>query len=135
MKTGVILRAVLVGCLAGGSQPLIVQASAQNKPPRPSVCEDALAMLENAALEAREDKESFIIVVARVGDGEKSRSLNLKRLRSAIPYLESRAGNKIVAASGEKLRGYGRLELYVSGKLLYVIAFPKNRLIDCSGLY
>ena len=92
-------------------------------------------MLENAALEAREDKESFIIVVARVGDGEKSRSLNLKRLRSAIPYLESRAGNKIVAASGEKLRGYGRLELYVSGKLLYVIAFPKNRLIDCSGLY
>ncbi|HYX71521.1 MAG TPA: hypothetical protein VE732_02015 [Nitrososphaera sp.] len=103
-------------------------------PTRPNNCEDALALLETAALDARKDKESYIIVIARLGDGEKSQSLNRRRVGSAIPYLGSRAGNKIVAASGEKVSGYGRLELYVRGRLVYVIAFPRNRLIDCSGL-
>ena len=134
MKMRLILGLVLILCMTEISQPPAAQTNVKGGQARPNVCEDALALLEMAALEARKDKESYIIAVARLGDGEKSQSLNVKRLKSALPYLESRAGNKIVAASGEKVSGYGRLELYVSGRLLYVIAFPRNRLIDCSGL-
>jgi hypothetical protein len=131
MRLRMLLGAILAVCMGVVSHPVFAQA---DEPARPNVCEDALALLETAAVDARKDKVGYIIVVARLGNGEKSQSLNQKRLKSALPYLESRAGNKVVAASGEKVSGYGRLELYVSGRLLYVIAFPKNRLIDCSGI-
>ena len=128
-----MLGVMLAVCIAFTSQPLAAQRN-NNRRARPHSCDDALARLDNAALDAREDSESYIIVLARLGDGEKLQSLNRRRLDSAIPHLESKAGNKIVAASGDRVRGYGRLELYVRGKLLYFIAFPRNRLIDCSGL-
>jgi len=85
-------------------------------------------------LEARKDKGSNIIVVARFGDGEKFQSLNQRRLKDVVSYLKTKAENKIVAASGERIKGYGRLEFYVSGKLLYVIAYPRQGIIDCRDI-
>ena len=97
-------------------------------------CEDALALLDNTALEARKDSQTSIIVIARLGPGERSRSLNGKRLTPVMDYLRSKAANPLVGASGERMKGYGRIEFYVAGKLFYVLAYRKNRLIDCGGM-
>jgi hypothetical protein len=97
-------------------------------------CEDALALLDNTALEARKDSQTSVIVIARLGTGERSRSLNGRRLAPVMDYLRRKAANPLVGAAGGRVRGYGRIELYVAGKLFYVLAYRRNRLIDCSGI-
>ena len=107
---------------------------AQNASATPNNCEDALLHLDVTALEARKEREGYIIVIARLGDGEKSQRLSQRRLKAATDYLRSKARNKVVAAHGERLKGFGRLELYVGGRLLYSLAYPRNGIIDCRGL-
>jgi hypothetical protein len=120
--------------ISGLNQPSTAQSNPWVNPTRPNNCEDALALLDETALEARKNKESNIIVVARLGDGEKFQSLNRRRLKDVVEYLKGKAENMIVAASGERVKGYGRLEFYVSGKLLYVIAYPRRGIIDCRDI-
>jgi hypothetical protein len=100
----------------------------------PTNCETALMWLDAAMTEAQKDKEGYIIFVARLGDSEKSPALNQKRLRAAKDYIVERAANKIVTAYGERIKGHGRLEIYVGGKMLYFLTFPRNGQISCRGL-
>lgn len=95
-------------------------------------CEDALAQLDISALEARKDPQTSIIVIARLGAGERPQTLNDKRLVPMLGYLRGKASNSVIGASGERVKGYGRIEVYVAGKLFYVQAYRKNRLIDCN---
>jgi hypothetical protein len=108
---------------------------AQDNQSRPNNCEDAMHHLDMAAVEASKDEESHLIVIARLGNGERSPRLSRQRAGWAEAYLINRRGfNKVVTASGGRVKGYGRVELYVSGRLLYVLLHPKNKYIDCSGL-
>jgi hypothetical protein len=86
-------------------------------------------------VEAREKGEGYIIAIARLGDGEFSPTLARRRLGFARDYLINRRGyEKIVTAVGERVRGYGLVELYVAGELLYVLRYPKSGHISCGGL-
>jgi hypothetical protein len=40
-----------------------------------------------------------------------------------MDYLRRKAANTLVSASGGRANGYGRIELFVAGKLLYVLAY------------
>lgn len=66
-------------------------------------------------------KEGLIILVARLGDGEKLRSLNNRRLHNALVYLNEfllRPMSTIIVTQGERVTGRGRVEIYVGGKLI-----------------
>jgi len=40
-----------------------------------------------------------------------------------MDYLRRKAANTVVSASGGRAKGYGRIELFVAGKLLYVLPY------------
>jgi hypothetical protein len=96
--------------------------------PKPTNCENHIAVLEAAHHDA--GKEGLIIIIARQGAGENRRDLNRRRLYNAraylTEYLNLRASETIVTAEGERVKGYGRIEIYIGGKLYYVLALKRN---------
>lgn len=95
----------------------------------PTNCEDNISILSDAHHKAGDT--GLIIAVARLGDGEKSQSLNHRRLHNIRVYLTEfdwhRAPETIIIAEGERVKGYGRIELYVGGKLFSVLPIKRNR--------
>ncbi len=96
--------------------------------PKPTNCENHIAVLEAAHHDA--GKEGLIIVIARRGNNENRLGLNRRRLYNAraylTEYLRLRAPETIITAEGEPVNGYGRIELYVGGRLYYVLALRRN---------
>jgi hypothetical protein len=96
--------------------------------PKPTNCENHIAVLEAAHYDA--GKDGLIILIARLGNGDNKRELNQHRLHSAraylTEYLHARSPNTIVIAEGERVEGYGRIEVYVGGKLYSVLAIKAN---------
>ncbi len=75
-----------------------------------------------------------VILIARLGDKEVSGRLNRRRLQVARLYLHVGRGlepplkeEHIVTAEGERIRGTGRIEAYVRGKLFMIFVFKRNR--------
>src|SRR2546423_9088201 len=90
---------------------------------RPGNCNSNSAQLDRVRNEVWSgiEKGEVVIAIARLGKGEISRELNRRRLFSVQAYLTKRTAlpeKNIVVAEGERAEGYGRVELYVGGKLL-----------------
>lgn len=100
-----------------------VGVRAQARPGQPPAaggdfCESNIAYLDAAHSAAGED--GLIIAIARLGNGERNTTLNRRRLYNLRTYLEKfrrRDGKTIITAEGERVRGPGRVEIYVGGKL------------------
>jgi len=114
-------------------------ASSTNE--RPGNCNSNSAQLDRVRNEASAgiEKGEVIIAIARLGKGETSRELNGRRLYSVQAYLSKRAGlpeKAIVAGEGVRAEGYGRVELYVGGKLLNVLFAKRNEIlcVECCGI-
>jgi hypothetical protein len=93
---------------------------------RPINCEHNIARLDIAHDKAG---NGLIILIARLGDGEFNQEFNRRRLHSARKYLSAyavRAEEMIITAEGERVRGYGRVEIYVEGKLFDILAVRRN---------
>ena len=116
------------------SPTVVAQNKVVDVPITPNNCEDALAILDMTVIEGQKEKQSHYIVIARLGDGERAQRLNQRRLRAVMSYFRNKGESRVILASGERVKGLGRIELYVGGKLLYVIAYPKKGFIDCRGL-
>jgi Ni/Co efflux regulator RcnB len=69
-------------------------------------------------------KANVIIAIARLGKGELSQELNRRRLYAIRAYLTAMElpAQQLVTAQGEKVSGYGRIEVYIGGKLVDVFA-------------
>lgn len=95
---------------------------------QPANCETNIAVLEAANHAA--DKDGLIIMIARLGDDENRQDLNHRRLYNArtylTEYLNLRASETIVTAEGTRLKGYGRIEIYIGGKLYHILALKRN---------
>ncbi len=93
----------------------------------------------NAALEQTKE-DGVLIVVVRLGDSEASRELIRRRLYNLRQYFKERGSRlvteRIIFAEGERVKGYGRIEYYLGGKLYERLLFPKNGYIchSCCGL-
>ena len=117
-----------------------VPATTFLNPDAPQNCEENIASMEAlAALTLEQTKGGGVLVaVARLGDGEKSREFNRRRLYNVREFLKDRAGiqaEKIVAAEGETVRGRGRVEFYLGGKKVGSLLLARNRdlcLICCA---
>src|SRR5712692_1766568 len=102
----------LFGLLIAGS----LTVTAQDKATRQSLrvilnrCEGNNSDLAGANQMAQAD--GTIIAIARLGDGEKSRNLNRRRLHNVRAFLAEfwhRDPNTVVTAEGTRVEGYGRV--------------------------
>ncbi len=128
---------LVIGLLMSLASVEVIAQEGQNKPPvsypsptEPVNCEGVTAYVETAMVMAQEEGEnSYLIVIARLGDGERSRKLNLDRIKTVRGFMKGRRGKSIVA-EGERTKGYGRLELYVGGKQAFVLPLRRNGNVD-----
>ena len=101
---------------------------AQQQPTKPENCESDIAILDAASGQAGEN--GLMIVIARLGNGERDRNWNLRRLYNVRTYLTEWDGRRnpktVITAEGERVSGYGRIELYVGGKLFHTLLVRRN---------
>ncbi len=92
-------------------------------------CETIMAELDFIAIAANElGRVETVIIIARLGNGERSRSLIRLRLRQVADYLNRRLStDRIITAEGSRTHGLGQIEFYVGGKLHTVIKVKRNR--------
>lgn len=101
---------------------------------KPTNCEFHIATLDAASNQA--GKDGLLIAIARLGTGERRQDLNRRRLHNLRTYLvefDGRSPQMIITAEGEQVSGYGRVELYVGGKLFYVLMIRLNADLAVGG--
>jgi hypothetical protein len=90
--------------------------------------EHVKALLDDAAITARKDKA--IIIIARLGTGERSRKNIRHRLLITSAYLRDVRGvprDRIITAEGERVRGLGHVEIYVGGRLNILFKMKRDK--------
>lgn len=107
----------------------------------PTSCEENEARLDMILMqfEKQKDPDNVLIIIARLGKGEKSLETSRRRLHNAKEYLLIRPAspiiprNKIITAIGDRTSGFGRVELYFGGKLVDQLIVRKNGnlCVDC----
>jgi hypothetical protein len=104
--------------------------NAQSSTPAPTGCESNSSTLSASHQAASATgADSVIIAIAHLGDSERTRELNRRRLHNVRVFLTDfwkRAPYTVITAEAERVRGYGRVELYVGGRLFDVIAVGTN---------
>jgi hypothetical protein len=91
-------------------------------------CETTKSELDLLAQRAPQD--TLIIIIARLGTGEYSRTLNRRRLEGMREYLEMTRGvpkDRLIVAEGARVKGLGQVDFYVSGKLFLRFTVNRNR--------
>ncbi len=97
----------------------------------PTNCEINIIRMETVTKMAINElrQGSVIIAIARLGTGELSPGLNRRRLHNLRAYLtsyQSLSPAKVVSAEGLHVSGYGRVEIYVGGKLAEVLLIKRG---------
>lgn len=85
----------------------------------PNYCEPNRARLE--VIDGEAGRQALVIVIARLGSGERSSAWNHRRVHNVRVFLETFLGRDpktIVTAHGERVKGKGVVELYVGGALV-----------------
>ncbi len=98
----------------------------------PMECEGAASRLDFAVIDTKKLDGAYLIIIARLGTGETSGHLNQIRLAVAEEYVLRRGSDlKYVLAQGKRVKGLGRLELYVGGRLNEILPFKRNAKGHC----
>lgn len=117
--------ALFIVVLLLGVSAVVAQSNAEQEP---SSCETNITILSAAHQAA--GKDGLLIAIARLGDGERNRELNRRRLHNARTHISefanARPPETIVTAEGERVSGLGRVELYAGGKLFYSLLVPRD---------
>jgi hypothetical protein len=130
----VFVRSLVFGLLLANTSAILAQskstsANAQLPQIILGTCEDNISFLSNAHHLAGAD--GTIIAVARLGDGESNRELSSRRLHNVRVYLTDfgwhRQATTVITAEGERIKGYGRVELYVKGVPFAVLEVKRNQ--------
>ncbi len=108
------------------------QANVFLNPNAPQNCEQNIVSMEVLATMTLEQTKDIgvLVAVARLGDGERSREFNRRRLYNVREFLKDRASiqaEKIVVAEGEQVRGLGRVEFYLGGKMVGRLLLARNK--------
>jgi hypothetical protein len=120
---------LLVGVSVGAAQNRTAPADSPLPQTILGTCEDNISFLSNAHHLAGAD--GTIITIARLSNGERSREMNRRRLHNVRIFLTEfgwhRAPETVITAEGERVSGYGRVELYVRGRLFAVLEVRRNQ--------
>ena len=109
--------------------------------PTPMTSEFNIIRLEFIAKDAiaSASEGKVTILVARLGDGERAREVNRRRLHNVLAFLTTSSdlnAQNVIAAEGERVRGFGRVKIYVAGKLVDALLAEKNKDLEvecCEG--
>jgi hypothetical protein len=101
-------------------------------PQRPVNCEDFQGYLDESILQWQKLKGTYFIVLVRLGKRERDHRLNGLRLAYIEDYL-NRHKVEHISAEGPRVKGLGRMEFYVGGKLLTVVPLRPNARSVCFG--
>lgn len=100
----------------------------------PMECEGAAARLDFAVIDTEKIDGSHLIIIAHLGDGELSNRLNQTRLAVIEEYILRRGPDlKYVLAQGARVKGLGRVEVYVGGRLKEIMPYKKNAKNYCTA--
>jgi hypothetical protein len=129
--------------VAQQSPPLTHVKSGDFANTEPAQCAERTAALDGIVQQT--PANGLIIVIARLGDGDIRPNLSWRRLHNVRAYWTAylyggREGYRrnpanVVLAEGEKVKGYGQLEFYVSGKLIWVLKVARNSDVDFGDCY
>lgn len=125
--------------IVGAVSVCAAQNTESSKSASPGSCEQNSAILDNMRYVAVQGsgKDSLVIAVARLGNGETSRELNRRRLYNLGIYWKEYGlpTKRLILAESERVDGYGRVELYVMGKLFDVLLVyrGKDLCVICCG--
>ncbi|MDQ3819991.1 MAG: hypothetical protein M3362_20270 [Acidobacteriota bacterium] len=102
---------------------------------KPLNCEMTFQLMEDVRnmIQAEPDN-GVLILIARLGNGEKSLTLNRRRLYNVREGFQVTLGirNPIVVAEGERINGFGRVEVYLGGKFVGALVARRNsHVIKC----
>ncbi len=108
-------------------------------PDSPFTCAMNSVYLGSLVHSMREDTQDnkVLIVIARLGKGERLRSHNHRRLHNAVQYLMdfgTVGREEVVTGEGKPVANdYGRLEFYLNGELVGALLVPRGRdlCVDC----
>jgi hypothetical protein len=121
----ITISLLLIGsCVGNGQEKVGGTFQIETKPTN---CEFNISVLTGVHRAAGDN--GLVIMIARLGSGEGRRELNRRRLYNARTFLTEfghRNPQTIVTAEGERVNGYGRVELYASGKLFHVLMINRN---------
>jgi hypothetical protein len=99
---------------------------------KPTNCEINILRMEAlsklAAEEASQGK--VLIAIARLGRQDTLRELNSRRLQNFLTYMsdyQHLPADKLITAVGERVSGYGRVDVYIGGKLVDSILIARNK--------
>jgi hypothetical protein len=129
-KSGSLHTALVISLLLGSLAIAAAQSPSTQTvkmETKPTNCEFNIATLDAAHVQA--GKDGLVIAIARLGDSEQRQDLSRRRLHNVRTYLVEfghRSPETIITAEGERVNGYGRVELYVGGKLFYVLMVRPN---------
>lgn len=106
----------------------------------PARCADRTAKLQGISEDTSPDE--LITVVGRLGDGDIRADLNWRRLANVraywtefLPKEHRRKPATVLLIQGERVKGYGQLEFYVEGKLVWVLKVARNSDVDFGNCY
>jgi hypothetical protein len=128
-RTGLVFLLAITACLTNALPANVRKFLPQG--PRieagPTNCENHIAILDIADQDA--GQAGLIIIIGRPGKGERGKRLTEHRLYSARAYLTEyrrRSPKSIIVAEGERVDGYGRIEIYIGGKLHSLFAIKRD---------
>ena len=103
---------------------------------KPMNCEMTFQLMEDVRnlIKTEANEKGVLILIARLGSGEKSRTLNRRRLYNVREGFQGTLGimKPIVIAEGERINGFGRVEVYLGGKFVGALVARKNsHVIKC----
>lgn len=92
-----------------------------------------------STIREKTNPNGVIILIARLGKDETGRELNRRRLYNVSFLYKEMFGipaEKIVAAEGERVDGYGRVEFYWNGEMIGALPVFKNKdiRVDCCAI-
>ncbi len=121
---------VLTLCIAsvGGVAAQNQSATDPSRLQPPDNCEGNASRLDVVRNKSRAAGENKVtIAIARLGTGEQSRELNRRRLYTVRAYLTAMgvSSQSLVTAEGERVQGYGRIEVYIGGELVELLPIER----------
>lgn len=100
----------------------------------PDYCEATLRGLEDVFVEAnkQQTKDAYLLIIMRLGKGERTTSYESRR-KHMEAWTKRYYGEKYIIAGGNRAVDAGRAEIYVNGKLFFVLGFKWNHKYICMG--
>ena len=102
----------------------------------PENCEDNSARIDrlNDLFSKTANQKSVFILIARLGSGETQRKHSQRRLYNVKKKLNIPEKN-VILAEGERVKGFGKVEVYWKGELLGIFFVARNDdlCVDCCG--